>query len=109
MPVTAHPACRNLAAGDRIKQSAARFMQVLTVAETAMAEEGAELDETVQQIVLADMGQAELTNTGRIDQIATVGEVKQAGGGGGMRAFAGQLGKRAHAQGSVWQQGIDQR
>lgn len=55
------------------------------------------------------MPQAELTDAGRVDQVAAAGKMEQSRGGGGMGALAGHRGEVADTGVDTWQQGIHQR
>src|SRR5690606_39680687 len=79
--VTCHAACGEGAAGHRNEQGAAWFMDMLTVPEATVAEEGRELDKAFQQVRMADVGQADLAYAGGVDQVPACGEVEQPGGG----------------------------
>src|SRR5690606_14520966 len=68
VPVAVHPARRYRAAGHCCQQGAAGLVQVLAVAEAAVTQERPELDEAFEQVVMADMGEPELADAGRVDQ-----------------------------------------
>ena len=74
---------------------------MLTVAKLAGTEEGAELAKALFDLVAAHMPEAELADTGGIDEAAAGGEVKELGGGGGVGALAGAFRQAAYAQVSI--------
>ena len=82
---------------------------MLAVAEAAVADQLAELDEAIFHIVTADVAQAKFADTRRVDQVATVGEVVQPRRGGGVRALARPFRQVADTGASVGQQAVDQR
>src|SRR5690606_39949249 len=71
-----HDALPIFAAGHRFEQGATRFVLVLAIAETAMAEEWAKLDKAFQQLIGADMSQAEFADAGGVDQISAIRDLK---------------------------------
>ncbi len=73
---------RYLPAFQRSANSAARVGIVFAVAEFATAQIVTEFDKTARDLLRLQMPQAELTYARRVDDIATVGEVIQASGGG---------------------------
>src|SRR5690606_4707582 len=58
---------------------AARLVDVLTVAEAALLDEGPELSEAVGDLLRREVAQAERAYAGRIDQFAAVRQVIQRG------------------------------
>src|SRR5690606_8218838 len=109
VPVAGHPLRLNAAFFQRLQTGATRFAVVLAVAEAAVAQQVAELDETGFHLVATDMTQAELTDAGGIDQVTALREMEQPRCGGGVRALAGQFRECADLQVHPRQQTVDQR
>src|SRR5690606_39324134 len=82
VPVAGQSLRLDAAVRQRLQQGAAGLLVVTAVAEAAAAEQVAELDEAGFHIVAADVRQAELADTGRVDQIAALREMEQPRRGG---------------------------
>lgn len=87
MPVAGHALRHDAPVLQGLEQGATWFTVVLAVAEAAMPEQVAELDETGLDVVSRHVPQAELTDAGRVDQVAAAGKMEQSRGGGGMGAL----------------------
>ena len=109
MAVAGHALRLNAPVLERLQQCATRLAIMLAVTEAAAAQQVVELDEACLHIITADMAQAELANTGGVDQLAAAGEMEKPCGGGGVCALAGQFRQCADTRIDAGQQAVDQR
>lgn len=85
-------ALRNLAFANRFANGAARVSIVLAVAVFTLAEVIVKFDKTIEDLFRFKMPEAKLAHAGRVNHVAAVREVIEAGGGGGVLAKSGIIG-----------------